>query len=152
MNGTRNRQELCKSINSFVIAASCTINTIYAVLTYSRGIQGVASFFLMIVYVLGLFNVVLLNRGKIKIQRGGIFLIIEIFLLCAWFLTFMFSEKETTITLGDYFFYCFLPPLFLLFDFDTEKVLRYGMYLSLVSCLEVNTLLADQAISWRFSQ
>lgn len=152
MNGTRNRQELCKSINSFVIAASCTINTIYAVLTYSRGIQGVASFFLMIVYVLGLFNVVLLNRGKIKIQRGGIFLIIEIFLLCACILTFMFSEKETTITLGDYFFYCFLPPLFLLFDFDTEKVLRYGMYLSLVSCLEVNTLLADQAISWRFSQ
>lgn len=152
MKTVMNQKELRKSINSFVIASSCTINTIYAVLTYSRGIQGIASLYLAAVYFLGIANVVIFNKGRIEFKFGKSFCALELFLLCSCVLTMLFAEEKTTMTIGNFFFYCLLPPLFLLFEFDTEKVLRYGMYLSLISCLEVNTLLADQAISWRFSQ
>ena len=147
-----NQNKLRVNINSFVIASSCTINTIYAVLTYSRGIQGIASLYLVLVYFLGIANIVILNRGKIKFRHGKFFCAIELFLLCFCVLTMLFAQEKTTMTIGNFFFYCFLPPLFLMFEFDTEKILKYGMYLSLISCLEVNTLLADQVISWRFSQ
>lgn len=146
------RRELRISINSFVIASGCIVNTIYAVLTCGRGIRGAASLFLAAVYCLGIAGEAILNQGKIELRHVRHFCALELLLFGACVLTMLFAEAETTMTMGDYLFYCFFPPLFILFEFDTEKVLRYGMYLSLISCLEVNTLLSDQAISWRFSQ
>lgn len=152
MKVTIYRRELCISVNSFVLASSCIINTIYAVMTCGRGIQGIASLYLAAVYLLGIAAVAILNKGRIVLRHGRAFCALELFLLSACVLTMLFAEAETTMTIRDYLFYCFFPPLFMLFEFDTEKVLRYGMYLSLISCLEVNSLLADQAISSRFAQ
>lgn len=146
------REKLTTSANSLVLAATCTANAIYAVLTYTRGIEGAASIFLIAVYALGLAVQLGVNHFHVLVKGGKKYLLYELFLFAAYGLTVLFAEKETTMTLWNFIFYCFLPPLFLLFKYDTEKVLRYGMYLSLISCLEINTLLVDQAISWRFSQ
>jgi hypothetical protein len=152
MRLTNNNNIIAININSFVIAASIIINVVYSVLTVGKGINGITSLFLTAVYAIGLANIVFTNKGKLHLRQGKKFLLLEVFLLAACVLTMLFADQATTITIGDFIFYCFLPALFLLFEFDTEKILRYGMYMSLITVLGINTLLVDQAISRRFSQ
>ncbi|MCD7855841.1 MAG: hypothetical protein LUG66_09565 [Clostridiales bacterium] len=140
------------NINSFVIASSIVVNVIYAIFTTSYGIGGVSSAYLSAVYALGLFNIIFSNRRKIKGKYGKSFLFLEGLLFTACVLTLLFASDTTTITIQNYFFYCFMPVLFLMFEYNTEKILRYGMYISFVSILGINTLLVDQSISTRFAQ
>ncbi|MCD8089331.1 MAG: hypothetical protein LUD81_01670, partial [Clostridiales bacterium] len=140
------------SINSFVIASSIVINVLYAVFTTGYGIGGIASAYLWGVYALGVFNIIFLSKGKATVKNISSFLFLEGLLFIACVLTLMYAYNTTTITLKSYFFYCFAPVFFLMFDYDTEEILRYGMYIAVVSILGINTLLVDQGISSRFAQ
>lgn len=142
------------TINSCVIASTIIINTFYAVFTTSMGISGITTVFLLAMYIIGIINISMnyTKRHFIDTNKLAKLIILEIFLLFSYILTEFFAKVPTEFDLWNFTFYCFLPVVFLFYEFDTEKVLRYGMYLSLISAIAINSLLIDQGISSRFSQ
>lgn len=142
------------TINSCVIASTIIINTVYAIFTTGMGINGVSTIFLLGMYALGLVNILMHISQRYFIDRSKVvkIIILEIFLLLSYVFTTFFAMVPTEFSLWKYVFYCFLPVLFLLYEYDTEKVLRYGMYMSLISVLGINSLLIDQGISSSFAQ
>lgn len=141
-------------VNSAVIAASIVVNTLYAVFTEYMGIEGITALIMLVVYGIGIVNLLFHYRHSFRYLNkvGQKFVLFELFLLMAYVLTLIFSPDKTTFTFMNYLFYCFLPPMFLLYEFDTELILRYGMYISLLSIFGINTLLSDHGISIRFAQ
>lgn len=138
-------------VNSFVMAAFISIGAVYEVMI-TIGMNGISSYWMLFVCMLGYANFFLKTRGKISCSMFKPFFRVELFLTAACVLTAIFAAVKTQMTFMRWFLWVFSAGFFASLDFDVERVLRYAMCISLVTASTINQLLANQVISIHFAQ
>lgn len=149
--GRLKKRETFVKINSFVLASFFSLSVLYEV-SAARGLSGVSTLYMVAVMVLGVVNILLLNEIRIKRRKMQQFSKLMALLLTAYGLTVVFSSVPTTMEPMKFVMWVAAPAFFITLDYDVERILRYSMYLSLLSFFDIRALLSDNMVSIRFAQ
>lgn len=150
-NHQEKRSIFCK-INSFVIASFFSVSVLYEAFLNIKVTSGLSTIYIILVSILGIANLLFYGKAKLNKKRIKKYLLFELILGMAYALTVFFAPVTTTMTLTKFLMWVVLPAFFVTLDYDVELILRYSMYVSLLSVFEIRSLLADQSISIRFAQ
>lgn len=151
-----NKRVFCKEkvsivLNSFMVAILLSSSVFYATLTLGLHTPGVSSVILIVAFSFTtIFKWLSTDLHKMNISGKQIPFILFLFII--YINSFIGRNYLPNFSVIQFAFYCIIPIIVINRDFDVQLVLKYTMYLSLVSIFAINSLLQDTAISSKFAQ
>ena len=132
-------------LNSLIVALSLMANPLASTISNGFGMQDGANLIVLIaiclVYLIRIGTEGLNIRSMINgISKITLFIVMEIFIL--YILTGIFKPHETNYSFVQLVFYAIVPIIAISFKFDTDCVLRYSLYLSVLTVFGIDSMLS----------
>lgn len=138
----KNRNDLAVALNSFAVALMLVSNAITRTLVSISFLSNVPNniFILLAVFLCALASVIL--RRKITVAVSSIFILAIISM--NYIVTMVFHASETTVNIVQFMFFAVIPIYLICQCIDPERMLRYSLYLSLISIPVIGDIFAIQ--------
>ncbi len=139
------RREKIKKIDSLIVVVILLADTLSGILAKGFGIETGANLYVLVaVFALGISKLIYEAasgvRGKWTFTYKSLFLLISVFILYA--ITYMTCEDKYNYTVIQLIFYAVLPAIVIGLDVEIEYVLRYAVYISLLTVFALDGFLA----------
>lgn len=127
----KNKSDVIVSLNSFAVAIMLVSTAVTRTLVSISFLENVSNnFFVLLAVIVCVVTSVWLSK-KVVIQSPAFFLML---LVCiSYIVTLIFHSSETTINIVQLMFFSIIPIYLISQRIDPEKILRYSLYLSLIS-------------------
>lgn len=124
-------------IDSLIVALSLMSTTVSVTISLAFGMENNANI-IVLAFIFGSFMIKVLytKRLWIDIDYGSIGILFLI--LCLFVVSKIFKGDQANYSFTQLLFFAIIPKLSMDLKFETEKVLRYSIYLSLCTVLAVN--------------
>lgn len=138
----KNKSDVIVSLNSFAVAIMLVSTAVTRTLVSISFLENVSNnFFVLLAVIVCVVTSIWLSK-KVVIQSPTFFLML---LVCiSYIVTLIFHSSETTINIVHLMFFSIIPIYLISQRIDPEKILRYSLYLSLISIPVIDDIFVIQ--------